>query len=199
MKAILPDRVTHPLAVEYGLTEYELLEAVRLRFRVKMNLEGAVAEVQLGKIIESLQEKVLLRYEEHDQDGVHDFSIWTPGREQPLRVECKNIRNKDEGYRDKGAIVAYKVETQKTRAAKSDPISRLYDVSQWDILAVCLGKKTKNWKEFLFIDVPKLDRHPHYPHKLAVMHRVPLPTSGTIYPWFRDLGQLIESMKESAK
>jgi hypothetical protein len=200
MKAVIPDHIAHPLAVEYGLTEHELLEAVRLRFRVRMNLEGAVAEVQLGKIIRLLAEKRLIaRYEEHDQDGVHDFSLWMPGNEVPIRVECKNIRNKDEGYRYNRVIVAYKVETQKTRAAKSDAISRLYDADQWDILAVCLGKKTKNWKEFLFIKVTDLARHSQHPHKLAVMHRVPLPTMLDIRPWFRTLEGLLASVQEVSK
>lgn len=200
MKAVIPDTIEHPLAIEYGLTEHELLDAIQRRFRAKMNLEGAVAEVQLEKIIRTLeQNNTIQRWQAHDKDGVHDFSLWIDGRPLPLRIECKNIRNKDEGYRSQGQIVAYKVETQKTRAAKSDPASRLYDIDQWDILAVCLGKKTKNWTDFLFIDTDHLGRNLPHPGKLAVMHRVPLPTDTSVAPWFRTLEELINSMKESGK
>jgi glutamine amidotransferase len=58
-------------------------------------------------------------------------------------AECKNIRESSkeggEAYRVGGTVVGYKVETQKTRAAKGDPTSRYYDVRQFEILGVCVG------------------------------------------------------------
>lgn len=142
----------HPLETEYGLTAEEMLDAINRRFRAKVTLEGAVAEVHLAKIVRSAEERgILERFEEHNIDGHPDFSLWLPGREQPLLLECKNIRNSNEAYRVRGEIVAFKVETQKTRTSAGDPSSRSYGVSQFEILAVCLGKKTRNWTDFLFV------------------------------------------------
>jgi len=184
--------MSHPLETEYGLSANELLDAVNNRFRLKVALEGAVAEVHLQKKIGDLQNSgILARSEEHDLNGYPDFTIWTRKSSKPLLIECKNIR--DEDYRSKGETIAYRVETQKTRAAKSDPSSRYYGMNQFDILAVCLGKKTGNWSHFLFIKINDLACHSRYANKLAVMHRVPFPESADIRPWYNDLGELIES------
>jgi hypothetical protein len=96
----------------------EILDAIAKRFRLRAALEGAVAEVQMDRHIALLVANEIERYESHDIDGHPDFSIWLPHREKPLRAECKTVRNSEEAYRVKGQIVAYKVETQKTRAAK---------------------------------------------------------------------------------
>ena len=45
----------HPLAKQYGLTAHELLDAVNRCFRLKVALEGAVAEVQMEKKIKTLE------------------------------------------------------------------------------------------------------------------------------------------------
>lgn len=39
----------HPLEIEYALTTDELLDAINRRFRAKVTLEGAVAEVHLER------------------------------------------------------------------------------------------------------------------------------------------------------
>ena len=44
----------HPLETKYGLTSAELLDAVNERFRLKVALEGAVAEFQMAKHIDQL-------------------------------------------------------------------------------------------------------------------------------------------------
>ncbi len=183
----------HPLEDEYGLSADELLEAINLRFRAKVTLEGAVAEVQLEKKIAALiPTGIITRYESHDADGKPDFTIWLPdGRE--LRVECKNVRNSTEAFRRKGEIVAYKVETQKTRASQSDPSSRYYGFDQFEILAVCLGKKIRDWKRFAFVRVDRLEPHSTYPLKMATMQRVPLPENLPVADWFDDLGDLLRN------
>lgn len=185
----------HPLESKYGLSSYELLDAVNARFRLKVALEGAVAEVQMQKKIAVLVGGGIERFEVHDLDGHPDFSIWLHRRMQPLLAECKNIREsgKDggEAYRKGGKIVGYKVETQKTRAATGDPTSRLYGVDQYQILGVCLGKKTGNWTDFLFARTIDLLAHAKHSHKLAVMQRVPLPGATDLHPWYADLGELL--------
>ena len=127
--------------------------------------------------IAALVGTVVERYEAHDLDGHPDFSIWLSGRPRPLFAECKNVRESSKpggaAYRKGGKIVAFMVETQKTRAATSDRTSRYYDVEQFDILGVCLGKKTGNWSDLVFARTVDLVRHAAHSHKLAVFQRVP--------------------------
>ena len=181
----------HPLESQYGLSARELLDAVGKRFRLKVALEGVVAEVQMEKKIQSLVGGIVERYEAHDLDGHPDFSIWLPNAKKPLLAECKNVRDCEEAYREGGKVVAYKAETQKTRASKGDPTSRFYGVDQFDILGVCLGKKTGDWSDFLFARVGDLARHGTHTGKLAVFQRVPLPDSEKLTPWYNDLGELL--------
>ena len=160
-----------------------MLDAISRRFRAKVTLEGAVAEVHLAKIVHSAYERgVLERFEEHDLDGHPDFGLWLPGMERPLLLECKNVRDSDEAYRSGGAVVAFKVETQKTRMSAGDSSSRFYGVDQFDILGVCLGKKTHNWTDFRFVRTRDLAAHGTHSGKLAVMHRVPLPGAAELGP-----------------
>jgi hypothetical protein len=182
----------HPLEKQYGLSAYELLDALNKRFRARVTLEGAVAEVQMEKRIRALVGTVIARYEVYDIDGHPDFGIWLPGSDRRFLAECKNVRDKEEAYREAGEVVAYKVETQKTRSSKGDPTSRLYGVDLFDILGVCLGKKTGNWSDFLYARVVDLARHETHGGKLAVMQRVPLPGSGNLAPWYNDLGELLK-------
>ena len=56
----------HSLAKQYGLTAHELLDAVNKRFRLKVALEGAVAEVQMEKKIKPLLGSAIERYEAYD-------------------------------------------------------------------------------------------------------------------------------------
>ncbi len=105
----------HPLEMEFGLSAYELLDAMGKRFRARVTLEGAVAEVQMEKKVKALVGTVLERYEVYDVDGHPDFGIWLPGWDRRILAECKNVRDREEAYRAGGQIVAYKVETQKTR------------------------------------------------------------------------------------
>lgn len=191
----MTDKEQHILEREYALTKEELLDAISRRFRAKVTLEGAVAEVHLGKAIKLLKRRGLITdYKVHDEDGVPDYSIWLPAfPKKEIRVECKNIRNSNEAYRKGGQIYAYKVETQKTRTSKSDPTSRFYSFSQFEILAVCLGKKTHDWKQFMFIRSNRLAKHKKHKKKMAVMHPVPLPTTTVTPPWYVSLKELIES------
>jgi len=182
----------HPLEAKYGLSANELLEALDKRFRAKIALEGAVAEVHMEKQVKALVGTILDKYETHDLDGHPDFSFWPRGSSEPLLAECKNVRDKQEAYRSQGHIVAYKVETQKTRASRSDPTSRYYNADQFDILGVCLGKKTNSWKDFMFVRTAELDHHKNHENKLAVMQRVPLPGSDDLGVWYEDLGELLK-------
>jgi hypothetical protein len=189
--------MAHSLEIAYGLSAKEILDAVQIRFRLRAALEGAVAEVQMERKIAALPKSLVARYEAHDLDGQPDFSIWLPGVDLPLRAECKNIRESSkaggEAYREGGKIVAYKVETQKTRASQGDATSRYYGVDQFDILGVCMGKKTGNWTDLMFAKVADMQRHAKYPNKLSVFQRVPLPDAENLFPWYDDLGKLLST------
>ncbi len=136
-----------------------------------------------------------MRFEEHDQDNVPDFSIWLPSHDSPIRAECKNIRDSTAkggvDYRRKGQVVAYRAEIQKTRTSNEDKTSRFYDVSHFQILGVCLGKKTGNWADFRFARTIDLTCHSTHSHKLAVFHRVPLVGASEMLPWYADLSELL--------
>lgn len=185
----------HPLEKKYGLNAGELLDAIAGRMRLRVAVEGAVAEYHIDRQIAKLVGSCIDRYESHDLDNHPDFSIWLPGRAEPILAECKNVRESSkeggEAYRVKGEVVAYKVETQKTRSSKSDPLSRQYSVDQFHILGVCLGKKTGDWSQVLYARTLDLARDPKHPHKLAVFQRVPLPGAEDIRPWYDDLGHLV--------
>lgn len=192
----------HPLEDEYNLTAKELLDMINERFRLKVALAGAVAEVQCEKRLVSLRESgVISRYEHHDVDDYPDFTVF-PSEEGPeLKVEVKNVRNYKAGYRQGGEIIAYMVELQKTRRG-ADESSRFYDVDRFDVVAVCLGKKTGNYEDFLFARSTDLRRHDRFPDKLAAIHRLPIP--GTVPEdsleaeasiWYEDLEQLLKVMR----
>lgn len=152
----------HSLEVKYGLTAVELLDAIERRFRLKVALEGAVAEVQFERKLRlACKEGWLTSFESHDADGVHDFTIET--RQSALmRVEVKTVR--------KGSKP--KVELEKTRTSLDDPASRFYDRSHFDIVAVNIGRLTGNWEDFRYALVREMPSHQKHPGKLRVMHAI---------------------------
>lgn len=169
----------HALELKYGLTAQELLDAIDKRFRLKVALEGAVAEVHFERKLRiASREGWLGSYESHDIDGMYDFTVVTvDGRK--IRVEVKTIRNGKKAQ----------VELQKTRAAKGDPSSRYYDRDHFDVVAVCVGRLTNDWSQFRYALVRDLPSHRSYPQKLQVMHPIPVgeETSPRWYSRFQDL------------
>lgn len=172
----------HPLEHKYGLTAQELLDAIDKRFRLKVALEGAVAEVHFERKLRiASREGWLTGYESHDLDGMHDFTVVTlPG--VSIRVEVKTIRN---GPRPQ-------VELQKTRAAKGDPSSRYYDRHHFDVVAVCVGRHTGDWSEFRYALVRDLPPHRLHPDKLQVMHPIPDQQESTPR-WFSRFQDVIDA------
>lgn len=172
----------HPLESKYGLTSQELLSAIDRRFRLKVALEGAVAEVHFErKLSIASREGWLKGYEDHDVDGMHDFTISTKVG-SVIRVEVKTVRN--------GAKP--KVELQKTRAAKGDPSSRYYARDHFDVVAVYMGRFTGDWSEFRYVLVRELPAHKDHPSKLQVMHSIP-EAKATGPRWFSRFQDLIDA------
>lgn len=172
----------HALEIKYGLTAQELLDAIDRRFRLKVALEGAVAEVHFErKLRVASREGWLNSYEAHDVDGMHDFTVISLSG-AAIRVEVKTIRN--------GAKP--QVEIQKTRAAKSDPSSRFYERGQFDVVAVCMGRLTGDWSQFRYALVRELPSHKNHPNKLQVMH--PVPAEENTRPrWFYRFQDVIDA------
>jgi hypothetical protein len=172
----------HPLELKYGLTSQELLDAIDKRFRLKVALEGAVAEVHFErKLLIASREGWLTSFEGHDVDGMHDFTVVTLTG-VTIRVEVKTIRN--------GAKP--QVELQKTRAAKGDPSSRYYDRNHFDVVAVCVGRYTGDWAQFRYVLVQQLPNHRSHPNKLHVMH--PIPDEEVGEPrWFSRFQDVIDA------
>lgn len=169
----------HELELKYGLTAQELLDAVNRRFRLKVALEGAVAEVHFERKLKvAVQEGWLLTYEAHDLDGMHDFTFTTRSGIS-LRVEVKTVRNG----------LKAQVELQKTRAAKADPSSRFYGREHFDLVAVCMGRTSGDWSEFQYALVAGLPGHKLHPHKLQVMHLI----DASHGLWFPKLQEVIDT------
>ncbi len=172
----------HPLELKYGLTSQELLDAIDKRFRLKVALEGAVAEVHFERKLNiASREGWLTSFEGHDVDGMHDFTVVTLYG-MTIRVEVKTIRN---GLKPQ-------VELQKTRAAKGDASSRYYDKGHFDVVAVCVGRFTGDWAQFRYALVRELPNHKDHAHKLKVMH--PIPDGEATEPrWFSRFQDVIDA------
>jgi hypothetical protein len=63
------------------------------------------------------------------------------------------------------------VETQKTRASKGDPKSRLYEPAQFDVVAACMYGPWQRW-EFRYKHSRSLERDSNYPDRLAALQRI---------------------------
>jgi hypothetical protein len=173
----------HDLEVKYGLTAQELLDAIDRRFRLKVALEGAVAEVHFErKLRVASSEGWLASFEAHDIDGIHDFTVVTTAK-QTLRVEVKTIRNGQK----------IQVEIQKTRAAKGDPSSRFYAHNHFDVIAVCMGRATGDWTQFRYALTSELPRHREHAEKLQVMHTIPQNVNEIRPRWFNRFQDIIDA------
>ncbi len=174
--------MAHPLEVQYDLTATELLDAIDRRFRLKVALEGAVAEVHFERKLKvATQEGWLAAYEAHDLDNLHDYTV-TTNAGTILRVEVKTVRNETKA----------KVELRKTRASRADPSNRFYDREQFDLVAVCMGRRTGVWSEFRYVLVSAMAAHHQFPGKIEVMHPVLEPSPGG--PWFGRLQDVIDAL-----
>lgn len=173
----------HALELKYGLTAQELLDAIDRRFRLKVALEGAVAEVHFERKLKvAVREGWLSEYETHDQDGMHDFTVATITQAR-IKVEVKTIRNSPKPQ----------VELQKTRAAKADPSSRYYEATHFDVVAVCMGRLTGDWSEFRYALIQQLPRHRSHEDKLAVMHAI--SDDEAAQPrWFSKFQEVIDAL-----
>ncbi|HEX8105189.1 MAG TPA: hypothetical protein VF533_21395 [Solirubrobacteraceae bacterium] len=152
----------HDLEASYGLSALEVLQIVSERTRLAVAVRGGVAEHHLGRTLAA--DPAVATVEPGKADGPPDFVV-ALANHPTTTVECKNASPKP--YADGTP----KVEVQKTRASRGDPLSRLYATDAFDVLAVCMYGPTGKWS-FCFRRADQLARHPEHPDRIAPMQRV---------------------------
>jgi hypothetical protein len=145
----------HPLVRQLALEPHEILDIIGERFRLFAALRGGVAEHHLGQVLRAVPG--VSRVDRLDKDGQPDFEI--EYRKRPIRIECKNVLRRLLGK-------SPHVDFQKTRASKSDPCSRYYKRSHFEVLAACLHPLTTKW-EFRFCPTAALMERPRCPGHLS--------------------------------
>jgi hypothetical protein len=153
----------HTLESEFGLTRAEILDIIGERPRLGMAVRGGVAERHLERALES--DPDVLAVELGRQEGPPDFVVQLRGGRPHVLIECKNASPKT--YADGTP----KVETQKTRASRGDPKSRLYEPTQFDVVAACMYGPWRRW-EFLYKRSDLLHRDATYADRIAPIQRI---------------------------
>jgi hypothetical protein len=147
----------HQLATEFQLKESEILDLIESAPRLKMAVRGWVAEShlvrQLGELPAITECTVI------EEDGRPDVRVSLRGS-RPIFIECKNILRRP--YADG----SYRLDFQRTRAAKGDPCSRYYAPEEFEVVAACLHPQTENW-DFCYALTRELDAHDRCPGKLS--------------------------------
>ena len=146
----------HELAKEFALSEEKVLDLIAERRMLKMAVRGSVAEEHLIQQLASVP-GVRNCHRLKDDRGP-DVSLSFQGRE--ITLECKN------SSRILTAEGLEKIDLQRTRAAKSDPCSRYYKPSEFDLVAACIHAVTEKW-EFKFAATHSLDHHRTCPGRLS--------------------------------
>lgn len=146
----------HPLERELGLDAREILDLVGSGFRLHAALRGQAAELYLGRLLESTPGITHVRH--LDKDAQPDFAVRWKGRDRT--IECKNTLRRVPS----GGLA--RVDFQKSRASKSDPCSRYYKPTQFDVLAACLHPVTEEWS-FRFRATREMEPHRRCPGRLS--------------------------------
>ena len=146
----------HPLASEFELSPDQILELIAGARRLKMAVRGWVAEEKLRERLAGTEG--VTDCERLDIEGGADLRVrWRDG--PSLLVECKNVLRKT------NAAGLPKIDFQRTRASQSDPCSRYYAPTDFDIVAGCLHAVTEEW-EFRYIEPRRLEARAGCPGKL---------------------------------
>ena len=145
--AISPEHL-HDLAKEFALPESKVLDLIAERRMLKIAVRGSVAEEHLVNALRLVPGVQDCRRLEDDRGP----DVLVSFRGTQIRVECKNtsrVRTK-EGYE--------KIDLQRTRTSKTDPCSRYYRLSEFDVVAACIHAVTGKW-EFKYAPTAALDHH----------------------------------------
>jgi hypothetical protein len=142
-------KVSHKLLDELSVSPEALLDLIYSASRLKMAVRGWVAETKLEEYLKRVHG--VTDCARIEGDGKPDISLrWKGGR--PILLECKNV------LRTTYAGNVPKLDFQRTRAAKSDPCSRYYTSSDFEVVAACLHPVTEQW-DFRFALTTELPKH----------------------------------------
>lgn len=145
---VISDARLHALAQEFALPEEKVLDLIAERRMLKMAVRGSVAEEHLLNTLHSVPgvQNCKRLVGEHGPDVALSY------QGKRITLECKNssrVRTA-EGYE--------KIDLQRTRAAKSDPCSRYYKPTEFDLVAACIHAVTEKW-QFKYAPTRDLDAH----------------------------------------
>jgi len=162
---------------EFQLSSDEILSIIHRSPRCKQMVKGFVAEYHLEKVFQDLVSSGEIKsFRRIDADSQPDFTVDGPKRS--YRVECK-LAMSAKRYKN-GDI---KIDFQRTRNSASNPKSRFYKKSDFDIVATCLYNQTGKW-EFKFISTSDIPIDEKYNDCLKKALRYPggLPWADSIIP-----------------
>lgn len=140
----------HALAEEFELAESEVLDLIEKAPRLKMAVRGWVAEEHLFRELcafPGVTDCVHIQ-----EEGGADVRLRYRGS-MPLEIECKNV------LRRTTAQGLARIDFQRTRVSKSDPCTRYYKPTDFDVVAGCLHAVSSKW-EFRYALPGTLDPHP---------------------------------------
>lgn len=152
----------HALTRELALSEAEVLDLIANARRLKMAVRGWVAEEHLVRLLTQIPGVTGCR--RNDGEGQPDVSLLFD--QVPLTVECKNVLRVTEAKTGHA-----RVDFQRTRASKSDPCSRFYSATDFDVLAACMNAVNSKWS-YRFIETRLLPTHTKCPGKLSNLLKV---------------------------
>lgn len=148
-RALARDAGSHRLLEELQIEPEALFDLISSASRLKMAVRGWVAETHLEDFLRGIGG--VSDCHRLSEDGQPDISLrWKGSR--PLRIECKNV------LRTTYSGGVPKLDFQRTRASKSDPCSRYYSPTDFEIVAACLHPVTESW-EFRFAPTGSLPAH----------------------------------------
>jgi hypothetical protein len=153
----------HDLERQFGLRAQEILDIIDERPRLGTAVRGGVAERHLEKALED--DPVVTDIKLGEVDGPPDFIVGVHGSSSRVSIECKNAS--PQPYSDG----TFKVETQKTRASKGDPKSRLYEPTQFDMVAACMYGPSSEWA-FRYKRSALLTRDARFRDRVAPIQRI---------------------------
>lgn len=161
------NHIAHKLLDELQIAPEALFDLISSASRLKMAVRGWVAEDHLEKYLTVIPGVTECR--RLQGDGQPDIRLRWKGSE-PILIECKNV------LRATYADGRPKLDFQRTRAAKSDPCSRYYMPSDFEVLAACLHPVKEQWV-FEFACTTDLPAHSMCPGRINSN----LPVSGPAF------------------
>lgn len=151
-----PPKRLHQLASEFEMKEAEVFDLIEKTPRLKMAVRGWVAEEHLLRTLKTV--RGVSECERSIEEGGADVTLRYSGAK--LWVECKNVLRKTT------AAKLPRIDFQRTRASKSDPCSRYYGDTDFDVVAACLHAVTERW-EFRYVIPQELAPNIKCPGKLS--------------------------------